>query len=263
MFPYGLMDYFSKMEHVGFGDIQVREAKQCNTGKTEEILMQDSINDKGKQIKSKTRVSDHGEVFTNEREVNAMLDLVSNMTDQIESKFLEPACGNGNFLAEVLNRKLSKVTRLYKKSQFEWERNAVIAVSSLYGVDILDDNAQECRDRLLGIFIDWYSNTFKQIKNDCIRSVRFILGRNILWGNALDFINPETGRPIIFSEWSPVNGAMIKRKDYMFKFLVEQSFQFSMFNDEGNTGTIDEPVKEFPLIHFLKIGEDDSNELQS
>jgi hypothetical protein len=213
------------------------------------------------QVKSKQRVSDHGEVFTAEKEVNAMLDLVKHETERIDSRFLEPACGNGNFLAEVLRRKLTVLDSRYSKSQIEWERYSVIAVSSIYGVDILEDNVQECRDRLLDIFTEWYSKTFKQVNNDCIRSVRFLLSRNILWGDALDFTNPENKQPIIFSEWSAVNGSMLKRRDYLFKFLVEKTHQFSMFNDEGNAGTIDEPVKDFPLIHFLKLGEDDTNEL--
>ena len=209
------------------------------------------------QVKSKKRVTDHGEVFTNQREVDAMLDLVKHETERIDSRFLEPACGNGNFLAEVLRRKLTVVDSRYSKSQIEWERYSVIAVSSIYGVDILEDNAEECRERLLGIYIDWYSKKFKQLNDDCIRSVRFLLSRNVLWGDALDFTNPETKQPIIFSEWSSVNGSMMKRRDYMFKFLVEKTHQFSMFNDEGQPGAIDEPVKDFPLIHFLKLGEDD------
>ena len=215
----------------------------------------------GNQVKSKKRVADHGEVFTNDREVNAMLDLVKHETERIDSRFLEPACGNGNFLAEVLRRKLIVIDSRYSKSQMEWEQYSVIAVSSIYGVDILEDNARECRERLLGIYTDWYSRVFKQVKDDCIRSVRFLFGRNILWGDALDFTNPETKLPIIFSEWSAVNGSMLKRRDYMFKFLVEKTHQFAMFNDEGNAAAIDEPVKDFPLIHFLKLGEDDANEL--
>ena len=214
-----------------------------------------------KQVKSKKRVANHGEVFTNQREVNAMLDLVKHETERIDSRFLEPACGNGNFLAEVLRRKLAVVDSRYRKSQVEWERYSVIAVSSIYGVDILEDNAQECRDRLLGIYTDWYSKVFKQAKNECIRSVRFLLSRNILWGDALDFTNPQTKQPIVFSEWSAVNGSMLKRRDYMFKFLVEKTHQFSLFNDEGNAASIDEPVKDFPIIHFLKLGEDDANQL--
>lgn len=207
-----------------------------------------------KQVKSKQRVADHGEVFTNQREVNAMLDLVKHETERIDSRFLEPACGNGNFLAEVLNRKLNVVEHKYSHIQIEWERYAILAVCSIYGVDILEDNAQECRQRLLGIFTQRYKALFAdKYKPEALRSVDFILHRNILWGDALDFTNPQTKQPIIFSEWSAVNGTMLKRRDYMFKFLVEKSFQTALFNDEGNAATIDEPVKDFPLIHFLKL----------
>ena len=213
-----------------------------------------------KQVKSKQRVADHGEVFTNQREVNAMLDLVKHETERIESRFLEPACGDGNFLAEVLKRKLAVVDSRYSKSQIEWERYAIIAVSSIYGVDILEDNAQECRKRLFEIFYEKYTSIFKdKCKNECLKSIIFLLDRNILWGDALDFTNPETKQPIVFSEWSAVNGSMLKRRDYMFNFLVEKTHQFSLFNDEGNAAAIDEPVKDFPLIHFLKLGEDDAD----
>ena len=214
------------------------------------------------QIKSKKRIADHGEVFTNEREVNAMLDLVKQEAERVDSRFLEPACGDGNFLAEVLKRKLAEVDSRYSKSQIEWERYAVIAVSSIYGVDILEDNAQECRKRLFKLFDKKYTSLFKgKCKNECLKSVNFLLERNIFWGDALNFTNPETKRPIIFSEWSAVNGSMFKRRDYMFKFLVEKTHQFSLLNDEGNEAAIDEPIKDFPLIHFLKLGEDDINEL--
>ena len=206
------------------------------------------------QVKSKKRVADHGEVFTSEREVNAMLDLVKQETERIDSRFLEPACGTGNFLVEILNRKLKIVKDRYKKSQIEFERNAIIAISSIYGVDILQDNAIECRDRLFEIFDRVYTSLYKtDCKEDCKTSVTFILKRNILWGDALDFTNPETKEPIVFSEWSAINGGMIKRRDYVFKFLVKQTHQFSLFNDEGNPAAIDEPIRDYPITHFLKI----------
>jgi hypothetical protein len=191
-----------------------------------------------------------------------MLDLVKHETERIDSRFLEPTCGNGNFLAEVLRRKLAVIDSRYNASQIEWERYSAIAVSSIYGVDILEDNAQECRERLFNLFIERYKLLFKDTcQTDYQRSIKYLLSKNILWGDALDFTHPETKQPIIFSEWAVVHGFMLKRRDYMFKFLVEKTHQFSMFNDEGNAAAIDEPVKDFPLIHFLKLGEDDANEL--
>ena len=215
-----------------------------------------------KQVKSKKRVADHGEVFTNEREVNAMLDLVKHETERIESTFLEPACGDGNFLAEVLRRKLAVVDSRYRKSQFEWERYAVIAISSIYGVDILEDNAIECRSRLFGIFDERYTELFKdKCKDECRRSVKFLFNRNILWGDALDFTNPVTKQPIVFSEWKPINGTLIKRKDFMFQFLVEQTFQLTMFDENNNAQYFDREIQDYKPVHFLKLGEDDTNEL--
>lgn len=218
------------------------------------------MNNKSKsQVKSKERVADHGEVFTNEREVNAMLDLVKHETERIDSRFLEPACGDGNFLAEILRRKLAVVESRYSKNINDWERYSVIAVSSIYGVDILEDNAAECRKRLYSIWENRYKELFgNHIKTDCCCTIRYLLSRNILWGDALDFKNPITKEPIVFSEWSPVNGVLFKRRDYIFKFLVEKTYQTSLFNDLGEPATIDEPVKDFPLIHYLKIGEHDS-----
>lgn len=212
---------------------------------------------KQRQVRSKKRVVEHGEVFTGQREVNAMLDMVQVEAERVDSRFLEPACGNGNFLAEVLQRKLSKVESRYSKSQIEFERYLLIAVSSIYGVDILEDNAIECRERLFRIVNDRYTSLFKdQCKEDCRRSIKYLLNRNILWGDALDFTNPITHLPIVFSEWSFINGVMVKRRDFVFRFLVEKTHQFSLFNDQGSPAAIDEPVKDFPLVHFLKLGED-------
>jgi hypothetical protein len=217
-------------------------------------------NNLANQIKSKKRVTDHGEVFTSEREVSAMLDLVKQETERIESTFLEPACGNGNFLAEVLSRKLAVVKNRYGKSQFEWERYATIAISSIYGVDILEDNAIECRARLFKFFDEQYSILFAdKCKDECRRSIKFLLKRNILWGDALDFTNPATKKPIVFSEWKPINGTMVKRKDFMFQFLVEQSFQLTMFDENNNAKFFDKEIQDYKPVHFLKLGEDDAN----
>ncbi len=222
-------------------------------------MLVEELEEKG-QVKSKKRVADHGEVFTADREVNAMLDMVKQETERIDSRFLEPACGDGNFLAEVLKRKLAVVESRYGKSQLEFERYLVIAVSSIYGVDILEDNAIECRARLFKLVDERYTSLYKdKCKDECRRSIRFLFNRNILWGDALDFTNPDTREPIVFSEWSAINGTMLKRRDYVFRFLVEKTHQFSLFNDEGQPAAIDEPVRDFPLIHFLKLGEDGTN----
>ena len=149
-----------------------------------------------KHLVSKRRISQHGEVLTGKREVSAMLDLVKSETARIDSRFLEPACGTGNFLAEILERKLRVIDTRYRTSQLEFERYAILAVSSIYGIDILEDNVQQCRHRLFGIFDLNYLRLFKgKSHDDCRESVRYILERNIIHGDALSLTtggdNPE------------------------------------------------------------------------
>ena len=217
------------------------------------------------QVKSKQRVNDHGEVFTAEREVNAMLDLVKQETERIDSRFLEPACGTGNFLVEVLKRKLAVVKKRYKKSQLEYERYAVITISSIYGIDLLPDNIEECKKRLFTIFNEQYKALYKsQCKKTCKNSVKFILDKNILRGDALTFkMNEESAdcRPIVFSEWTLVSGSLIQRRDFIFSELTPPKmaslFQEQIASDLGRPAFIPTPVRTFPLKHFLNLAEDD------
>ena len=209
------------------------------------------------QVKSKQRVADHGEVLTGKREVNAILDLVKQETERIDSRFLEPACGTGNFLAEILERKLRVVETRYGKSQLEFERYAIQAVSSIYGIDILEDNIQQCRQRLFGIFDLAYLQLFKNKSNDdCRESVRYILERNIIHGDALSLKTVGAiVKPIVFSEWSILNGSMLKRRDYFLSFLLDKQHQLSLFNDEDQEVNLNEPVREYPPVHFLKVAD--------
>ncbi len=220
-----------------------------------------------KQIKSRERVANHGEVFTAEREVKAMCDLVKAETERIESRFLEPACGDGNFLAEIIKRKLAIVSKQYSKSSVDWEKYSVVAISSIYGIDIMTDNAQICKNRLFDIWNKEYQkNCGKKLsetqKSETQKTVLFLLNRNILCGNALslkevDENQNDTDRPIIFSEWSLV-GEKLKRRDFAFNALVNQDFaneEGSLFSDLGAEAEIFSPVKEFPLIHYRRVYE--------
>lgn len=183
------------------------------------------------QVKSKQRVADHGEVFTAEREVKAMCDLVNDQTQILESRFLEPACGDGNFLAEILTRKLNcKRLDKYKKIPSEWEKYSLIALGSLYGVDIMADNAQICRDRLFSIWQERHKKICKKEQKEGVyASAKFILQRNIVCGNALSLMcvdenQQDTEEPIIFSEWSfPFNDYQIQRKDYSFAEMLKDT----------------------------------------
>ena len=134
-----------------------------------------------KQVKSMQRVADHGEVFTADSEVKAMCDLVKQETERSDSRFLEPACGDGNFLLEILTRKLAVVKKKYKRSPLDYEKNAILALSSIYGVDILLDNAIACRKRLFALWDNEYTGVCKKECNEATReAARFILSRNIV-----------------------------------------------------------------------------------
>jgi hypothetical protein len=211
------------------------------------------------QVKTKKRVADHGEVFTAAREVNAMLDLVKQETERIDSRFLEPACGDGNFLAEILRRKLTVVKRKYKKSPIDYEKNAVLAATSIYGVDILQDNVEECRTRLFEIWDKEYKAVCKtELNEDCRKAVKFIFERNILCGDALS-LKAKDGKPIIFSEWSFVTGNMIKRRDFRLDEMLEgHEEQMSIFMvnweyDEEIKAFIPKPIKEFEPIDYRRV----------
>lgn len=213
------------------------------------------------QIKSRERVAKRGEVFTAEREVKAMCDLVKDETERIDSRFLEPACGDGNFLAEILERKLTVVSRTYAKNPNDWEKYSVVAVSSVYGVDIMADNAAVCRKRLFEIWQEQYKKHCKKLpaeqKEETKKSVRFILERNILLGNALslkevDENQNDKSTPIIFSEWSLI-GTKLKRRDFIFNDLVNKNYGTNLVSDSGNQAEIFSPVQDFPLVHYRKI----------
>lgn len=217
-------------------------------------------------IKSRDRVQNFAEVFTSEREVNAMIDLVQHESERIESRFLEPACGNGNFLAPILEKKLLLVKDKYKKNQIEFERYAVITVGSIYGVEIQEDNVKQCRDRLYSIFDSVYLPLFKEsCKKSCRDSVRFILDRNILWGDALTLKTiSEKPEPIVFSEWSMIKDGMVKRRDFQYAELADFDpdkptlFSIREISDTGEPVFSPMPIKDFPLVHFLSLNYEDA-----
>lgn len=224
-----------------------------------------------KQVKSRQRVVDHGEVFTAEREVRAMCDLVEGECLRIDSRFLEPACGDGNFLCEILTRKLNVVTKRYKKSPYDYERNALLALGSLYGVDILMDNVTACRERLYGLWNAAYKKAVKKAEqsDDVRESARYILGKNIICGNALslhcvDSGQKDTGVPIVFSQWAFATGPMMKREDYTFEELLKQggedgqkgegpeqmSLKSSREAADDGEGTL---IRVYPPLHYRRL----------
>lgn len=217
------------------------------------------------QVRSRRRVVDHGEVFTAEREVNAMLDLVRAETERIESRFLEPACGNGNFIAEVLRRKLAVVAARYRRSPDEYQRYAFLAVSSIYGVDILADNVGECRERLFKIVEKDARSNSVAADPAFLDAVRYVLEKNILCGDALT-LKDASGAPITFAEWSMLGGDLVKRRDFLLSELlegnVEKDEQPSLFGEAFMSWDFDEeaqaylpaPVREYPPVDYREVG---------
>ena len=218
-----------------------------------------------KQVKSRERVAEHGEVFTAEREVNAMLDLVKQETERVDSRFLEPACGDGNFVAEILRRKLEaakkRATPPKKKKPLplEFEKQSVIAVASIYGVDLLMDNVIACRERLYEIWNSEYEAICKkEVSEECREAVRFILSRNIVCGNALslkavDENGNDTDEPIVFSEWAFVMGTKMQRKDFRFDKLLAGDYEPKA---EGKRKKKKAPEEEYGQLQLFSPTED-------
>ena len=207
------------------------------------------------QIKDKSRVSNFGEVLTSKREVLDMLNLVNTETSRLDSRFLEPACGDGNFLTEVLNFKLDILEKNYSKNQYEFEKFSIQIFTSIYGIDILEDNIISARERLFNQYFDLYSKKFKSdINQKLLNCIKYILEVNLVHADALTLKTTKNDKFIIFSEWSLVNDK-IKRRDFEFKNLIDYApfEKGTLFSDLGDKVIIPSPIKEYPLTHFLDI----------
>jgi hypothetical protein len=177
-------------------------------------------------IRSRKRVADHGEVFTPAWLVDAMLDLVKGETERIDARFLEPACGSGNFLVRVLQRKLAAVEAKYAKSDFERMHYALLALMCSYGIELLPDNIAECRANMLEILADYLKI---EESEDAHRAAAFVLTQNIIHGNALT-MRANDGTPITFAEWGYIGRGKFQRRDFRLDILTSSS----AFSTEGS-----------------------------
>lgn len=176
-------------------------------------------------IKSKTRVADHGEVFTPDRIVEDMLDLVRDETERVDSRFLEPACGSGNFLVKVLRRKLDAVDAKFGKSEFEKRHYALLGLMCVYGIELLPDNVAECRENMLGVF----SSEPGLGDDDLVRAASSVLSQNIVHGDAMTITTADK-TPIVFAEWGYLGKGRFQRRDFRFDALTH-SAAFSREDD--------------------------------
>jgi len=171
------------------------------------------------QVKSKQRVADHGEVFTPEWMVEAMLDLVKAETERIDSRFLEPACGSGNFLVRILRRKLAAVELKFGKSNFEKRHYALLALMCTYGIELLEDNIAECRVNMLEIMVDYLN---LEEPDELCRAASYVLSQNIVHGDALKMRTGD-GQPITFAEWGYLGKGKFQRRDFRLDVLTQMS----------------------------------------
>lgn len=172
-----------------------------------------------KLVRSKQRVADHGEVFTPEWMVGAMLDLVKDESERIDSRFLEPACGNGNFLVQVLRRKLAAVDLKYGKSDFEREHYALLAVMCIYGIELLPDNIKECRATLIAVLAQHLNLTST---DKLYLAARFVLSQNLVHGDALA-LRRDDGEPLVFAEWGYLGKGKFQRRDFLLDNLTQSA----------------------------------------
>jgi hypothetical protein len=199
-------------------------------------------------VKSKQRVADHGEVFTPKWLVDAMLDLVKEESERIDSRFLEPACGSGNFLVRVLQRKLAAVDLKYGKSDFERRHYALYALMCIYGIELLADNIAECRANLLEIFAE-YLNI--KASDELYRTAFCVLSWNLVHGDALKMLDSD-GQPITFAEWGYLGKGKFQRRDFRYDILTGMSShveQGSLFAKHE----IFTPIKTYPPMTVREL----------
>lgn len=204
-------------------------------------------------IKSKQRVADHGEVFTPTWLVDAMLDLVKAETERIDSRFLEPACGSGNFLVRILQRKLAAVEQKYGASEFEKHHYALLGLMCCYGIELLADNVAECRTNMLEIMGEYLA--VAEV-HPTYQAAAYVVTQNIVHGDALTMKTPN-GLPIIFPEWGYIGKGKFQRRDFRFDTLTQSaaySQEGTMFADLGKH-EIFTPVTTWPPMTVRELAE--------
>lgn len=184
-------------------------------------MISNKLTDENKLSISKQRLAEYGEYFTPENIVDDMLKMVDGQLERLDSRFLEPACGTGNFLVPILTRKLLIAKKKYKKVQFEYEQKSILALSSLYGIELLSENVVICRERLFSIWEREYRHVCKDNCNeDTVHTAKFIVECNIVNGDALT-MKTSNGTPIVFSEWAFVKPRLLQRTEYTFSSLSD------------------------------------------
>jgi hypothetical protein len=196
--------------------------------------------------RSKQRIADHGEVFTPAWMVEAMLDLVKDEAERIDSRVLEPACGSGNFLVPVLRRKLAGVELKFGRADFEKRHYALLALMCTYGIELLADNVAACRANLLETLIDYLNLDESE---DLYRAASYVLSQNLVHGDALK-MRTSDDQPITFAEWGYLGKGRFQRRDFRLDILTQSaafSAEDSLFAHLGKH-EIFTPTKTYPSM---------------
>ena len=204
-------------------------------------------------MKSKRRIADFGEVFTPPWLVEDMLDLIPDEVDRIDSRFLEPACGSGNFLAPVLSRKISLVKHRYRQSEFDKKHYALLSLMCIYGIDILTDNTEECRERLITFFAQALELTKS---DDMYLAAQYILLCNIVNADAIN-MKMVDGNPIVFAEWGYLGRGKYQRRDFLLDKIVETSslrMDGSLFTNSSHCEVFS-PIKTYQALTVSELAQ--------
>ena len=222
---------------------------------------------------------DHGEVFTPPGLVRDMLDLpgVADECRRVDARFLEPACGDGNFLTEVLRRRLDAVTGQHPKhALIPWERDALRGLANLYGIEKQHDNVGRCRDRLVELFESTYVTRFRNAARPAVvGAARHLVRANIHYGDALDMTGPDPDAPrdrspLVFTQWSMVGGGLggggrFKRRLFEYRELAgHEAVDGGLFappkerivGDDGRPVFLAQSVGDLPLVHYLDLAKE-------
>jgi hypothetical protein len=183
--------------------------------------------------------------------VDAMLDLVKDESERIDSRFLEPACGSGNFITKILRRKLTAVEMKYGKSDFDRQQYALLALMCIYGIELLPDNIVECRNNVLEVFSDYLQ---LDVTDDLYRAASFVLSQNLVHGDALT-MRASDGQAIKFAEWGYLGKGKFQRRDFLFDVLTGSSAfsaEDSLFAHLGKH-EIFTPIKTYPVMTVREL----------
>jgi hypothetical protein len=203
------------------------------------------------------RTMKHGEVFTREKEITEMLNQVDAEVSRLDSRFLESACGDGNFLEAIVRARFHQILKTSSSSDIRMERDLFSSIASIYGIEILADNVESCRNRIYKITDEFLSQNYRGQNAIKIRkTIRYLISLNIVHGDALNLRQvSDHSKPIVFCEWSFVDERLVKRRDFVFRDLVEYELIASegLFSDLGEQVFIPTPIKEYPLMDFLEL----------